>query len=67
MLRNVLSELRNAMPSNNKTLGDWYFDIDINVDEISNDYDVDSMVKKVEQSIYENAVYRNVNAINFLK
>ena len=65
-LRNVLSELRNTMPNNN-TLGDWYFDIDINVDEIANDYDVDSMVQKVKQSIYDASTYRNVNVINFLK
>jgi len=54
------------MPNNN-TMGDWYFDIDINVDEIANDYDVDSVVRKVKQSIYDASTYRNANVINFLK
>ena len=66
-LRDVLSSLRSGVTGNTTLGGDWYFDIDINVDEIANDYDVDSVAARVKQSIYEEATYRNVNTLNFLK
>lgn len=66
-LRDVLSNLRSNIAGMTRGSGDWYFDIDINVDEISDDYDVDQLTERVKQSIYTEATYRNVNAINFLK
>ena len=66
-LRDILAGLRGNLTNYNKSNGDWYFDIDINVDEIANDYDVDQVAARIKQSIYEETSYRNVNAINFLK
>ena len=47
--------------------GDNYFDINITVDKIENDYDVDKMADKIREKIYEDASYRNVNAINLIR
>ena len=47
--------------------GDNYYEVHIQVDSLSNDYDVDQLARKVEQQINENARYRNVNAINRLR
>ena len=47
--------------------GDNYFDININVDSVSNDYDVEQMADKIKSIIYEDSVYRNVNAINHIR
>lgn len=67
-LKDILSNLRMSFSGSKGALGgDWYFDIDINVGEIANDYDVDQLTERVKQSIYTESTYRNVNAINFLK
>lgn len=66
-LKDVLAGLGSNVVGANGSRGDWYFDIDINVDEIANDYDVDRVAERVKQSIYNETTYRNVNAINFLK
>lgn len=47
--------------------GDNYFDINIVVDEISNDYDVDRLAEKIKQQIYDDSTYRNVNAISWIR
>jgi hypothetical protein len=44
-----------------------YFDINVQVDEISNDYDVDQMVERVKQKIYDDSMYRNVNSLGLLR
>ena len=51
----------------NQTSGDNYFDINISVDKLENDYDVEQMVDKIRRMIYEDATYRNVNAINLIR
>lgn len=66
-LKDILAGLRSGIVGQNKQNGDWYFDIDINVGEIANDYDVDKVAERIKRSIYEETAYRNVNAINFLK
>ena len=50
-----------------KTAGDNYFDIEINVEKIEDDYDVEQMANKIRSMIYEDATYRNVNAINHIR
>ena len=65
-LRDILSSMA-ASGTGNSSVGNFYCDIDINVGEISNDYDVDRIAARIKQSIYEDSTYRNVNAINFLK
>lgn len=47
--------------------GDNYFDISINVEKIEDDYDVEQMANKIRSMIYEDATYRNVNAINHIR
>ena len=52
------------MPTNS---GDNYFDINISVDKLENDYDVEKIADKIRQMIYEDATYRNVNSINHIR
>lgn len=67
-LKNILAGLNSGIVGKSDAQGgDWYFDIDVNVGEIANDYDVDRVAERVKQSIYTEATYRNVNAIKFLK
>lgn len=47
--------------------GDNYYNIDINVDELSSDYDVDKIAARIKQKIYDDSIYRNVNAINYIR
>ena len=47
--------------------GDNYFDIEINVEKIEDDYDVEQVANKIRNMIYEDATYRNVNAINHIR
>jgi hypothetical protein len=61
----VMSGLKeNSTSSNN---GDNYFDININVESISDDYDVEQMAEKIKEIIYEDSMYRNVNNINQIR
>ena len=50
-----------------KSSGDNYFDININVEKIEDDYDVEQIANKIRSMIYEDATYRNVNAINHIR
>lgn len=65
-LKDILSSFMRG-PTQQTVSGDNYFDIDINVEEISNDYDVDQMAQQIRSQIVADASYRNVNAINFLR
>ena len=67
-----LADVLPALMSNNSiststSSGDNYFDININVDSISSDYDVDRLTERIKQNIYEDGAYRNVNVINRLR
>ena len=50
-----------------QSIGDMYFNIDINVDEISSDYDVENLTRKIKQELADSAMYRNVNLVNFIR
>lgn len=68
-LKDILSDILTGTSSitNNKPAGasgDNYFDIDISVENIEDDYDVEQMAEKIKDMIYEDATYRNVNTIN---
>lgn len=67
ILKDVLSGILKNASDIKSNSGDNYFDIDIQVDEIANDYDVDQMAERIKQNIYEDSIYRNVNAVNFLR
>jgi hypothetical protein len=50
-----------------KSSGDNYFDIEINVEKIEDDYDVEQIADKIRRMICEDATYRNVNAIKHIR
>lgn len=64
-LRDILSEILKPGTTQNTTNneGDTYIDIDINVDELANDYDVDEVAERVQEIIVRDANYRNVNNV----
>ena len=68
-LRNILSHLMNGQVGGTSagTYGDINLDIDVNVDQISNDYDVDQLIDRIKQNIYQDASYRNIHQINFIR
>lgn len=58
-----LIQLRDILRNNQNSgtnIGDSYFDIDINVDEIAGDYDVDRMVDRIKQIIYNDSTRNQV-------
>jgi hypothetical protein len=60
-------ERYDANDEKGKSSGDNYFDIEINVDKLDNDYDVEKLADKIRSMIYDDAMYRNVNSINNLR
>ena len=65
-LRDILRDMNLA--SDGKTSGgDNYFEIHIEVDTLSNDYDVEQVADKVKRIINDDARYRNTNAINLIR
>nr|DAR22498.1 MAG TPA: minor tail protein [Caudoviricetes sp.] len=68
-LKDILSSImdRKGLQNNTQSVGDMYFNIDINVDEISNDYDVEDLSKKIKQELTDSAMYRNVNLVSFIR
>ena len=65
-LVNVLESL-DSKEGGGKSSGDNYFDIEINVEKLENDYDLEQVANKIRSMIYEDATYRNVNAINNIR
>ena len=68
-LKDILSSImdRKGLQNNTQSVGDMYFNIDINVDEISSDYDVEDLTRKIKQELADSAMYRNVNLVNFIR
>lgn len=68
-LKDILADLRGfkGKASQADRVGDTYYDVQINVDKIANDYDVEKMAEKIKKIIHKDSRYRNVNAINFLR
>lgn len=66
-LKNVLSSLEGKKFTSKEGRGDNYYQIQIDVEEIKDDYDVDRLAKRVKEQITQDASYRNVNAISFLR
>ena len=66
-LIDVLSSLRagNGKPTENS--GDYSYDIDINVESISSDYDVEQLAEKIKTMINSDARYRNNNTVNLMR
>ena len=67
-LKDILADILDGNSSKEgKTNGDNYFEIEINVESIKDDYDVEQIANKIRNMIYEDASYRNVNAINNIR
>ena len=60
------SDLSQSDTANNKR-GDNYYDIEINVDSINDDYDVEQLANKIKSMIYEDSIYRNVNMVSGIR
>jgi hypothetical protein len=56
-----------AEKGDSKISGDNYFDIEINVEKVDGDYDIEQIATKIRSMIYDDATYRNVNAINHIR
>ena len=69
VLKDILGSLmkENNFQKASQSIGDMYFNIDINVDEISSDYDVENLTRKIKQELADSAMYRNVNLVNFIR
>lgn len=71
VLKDILAEIMKTAPSSSKDdkpiLGNNYYDIDIAVDSLESDYDVDRLADHVKEMIVNDAMYRNVNAIEQIR
>ena len=65
-LKNILADVAKDSKKGSSG-GDNYFDIKVEVGEIGSDYDVEKMITKIKDEIDQDARYRNVNSINFIR
>jgi hypothetical protein len=57
----------NGKSANTENNGEITYDIDINVESISSDYDVEQLAAKIKSLINSDARYRNNNAISLTR
>ena len=62
-LRDVLGRVLGTSNSINESNGNARFEININVDHLSSDYDVDKVVERVKKKIVQDSSYRNVTQV----
>lgn len=67
-----LADVLPAALGNTNTIGGSYngsatFNVEVNVGSISDDYDVDSLVARIKNDLYDAASYRNGNVLGFLR
>ena len=63
-LKDILASLMTGSQTSTENNGDITYDIDINVESISSDYDVEQVANKIKSLINEDARYRNNNAVS---
>lgn len=63
-LKDILASLMTSPQTSTENNGDITYDIDINVESISSDYDVEQVANKIKSLINEDARYRNNNAVS---
>ncbi|MBR3120944.1 MAG: phage tail tape measure protein [Oceanobacillus sp.] len=64
MLRDVLNNVMGSIDSSNGTYGgNATYEININVDRLTNDYDVDKVAERVKKIIVKDSGYRNVTQV----
>ena len=61
-LKDILRDLSNS-PTSDGAKGDAYYNININVDQLANDYDVDRLMNRIKKEITTDSSYRNVNQV----
>ena len=68
-LKDVLGSFMKNRPAidNSNSTGDTSYEVSINVENISSDYDVEKMATKIKQLIHNDAMYRNSNIISRLR
>ena len=68
-LRDILADIFNGSSTTSQEggKGDNYFDIEISVESLGDDYDVEQLADKIRGMIYDDATYRNVNTINSIR
>ena len=67
-LKDILSDVMKSSTStdSNSQKGDTYIDISVQA-ELSNDYDVEQLTKKIKDEIYKDGSYRGVNIIRKIR
>lgn len=63
-LKDILASLMTGSSASTENNGDITYDIDINVESISSDYDVEQVANKIKSLINEDARYRNNNTVS---
>lgn len=66
-LKNILGSLMSSTSKTTENSGDSTYDIDINVERISSDYDVEQMAEKIKDLINQDARYRNNNIAGLMR
>jgi hypothetical protein len=69
-LKDILSEIMSdssSSSSNKSNSGDNYYNIEISVEELKDDYDVEQLANKIRSMLHDDAMYRNVNAISHIR
>ena len=59
-LKDILSRVMKLQNSGDGSLSNANFEINVNVDHISSDYDVDKLTERIKRNIVKDASYRNV-------
>ena len=65
-LKDVLADMRKN-GGFSLTGGDNYYNISVNVDQMSSDYDVDRAIDRIKARIAQDGAYRNVNTLSRLR
>lgn len=65
-LKDILAHVMNSANISDSSVsnGDNYYEIEINVESLENDYDVEQLANKIRSMIYQDATYRNVNVLS---
>lgn len=66
-LPNIESAVVNGNQVNNAYTDNSTFNIEINVGSLNNDYDVDQLINRIKEELYDSAAYRNVTSLSFIR
>ena len=66
-LSEILPSIFGNVNGSTITNGNVYLELTMNIGEIASDYDVDRLVERVKQDIYDASTYRNVNVISSIR